>query len=111
MTDTNPLFDQKIIRAGEASMRLVLEPGKDSYLVEIAFPLDAFRIYASKWASPLRVALEAADEALNALKCEIYMQELNEGKPYEKPLDKNHPFHSSQYTEFEKKAKDEEKKP
>lgn len=81
----NPLFNQKIIKAGEASMRLVLEPGKDSYLVGVVFPLDAFRIYASKFANPLRVALEAADEALNALKCEIFNSELNAGKPYEKP--------------------------
>ena len=87
MTDTNPLFDKKIIEAGEASMRLVLMPTKDSYLVEVVFPLDAFRIYASKWANPLRCALEAAEGALNALKCECFNLELNEGKPYEKPKD------------------------
>ena len=85
MTDTNPLFDQKITEAGEASMRLVPMEGRDSYLVEIVFPLDCLRVYASKWVNPLRVALEAAEEALNDLKCQVFNQELNGGKPYEKP--------------------------
>ena len=80
MSDTNPLFDKKVIQAGDASMRLVLMETKDSYLVEIVFPLDSFRVYCSKWANPLRTALEAADEAINALKCEIYSTELNSGK-------------------------------
>jgi len=84
MTDTNPLFDKKVIQAGDASMRLVLMEGKDSYLVEIVFPLDAFRIYASRWVNPLRVALEAADEALNGLKCQVFNEELNSGKPMTK---------------------------
>lgn len=81
MSATNPLFDNKALEAGGASMRIVHMEGRDSYLVEIAFPLDGFRVYASKFANPLRVALEAAEEALNFLKCEIFNQELNEGKP------------------------------
>jgi len=85
MSDTSPLFDQKIIKAGEASFRLVPMEGQDGYLAEMVFPLDGLRVYASRWANPLRVALEAAEEALNALKCEIYAQELNACKPYEKP--------------------------
>jgi len=90
MTDTNPLFDKKEIEAGPVKM--VLEPthvpGRDVvYQVIISFPLEQMRLYCSKWVNPLRVALEAADEALNALKCEIYAQELNEGKPYEKAKD------------------------
>ena len=80
----NPLFNQKIIKAGEASLAVVLTE-LDTYEVQVTFPMDAFRVYASKWNNPLRVALEAADEALNALRCEIFNQELNEGKPYEKP--------------------------
>ena len=84
MSDTNPLFDRKNINAGEVRMGLTPIPGRDSYMVEIVFPLDGFRVYTSKWANPLRVALEAAEEALNELKCEIFNQELNEGKPYEK---------------------------
>lgn len=84
MSETNPLFDKKIIKAGEVSMRLAPVEGRDSYLVEIVFPLDGFRVYASKFANPLRVALEAADEALNSLKCEIYATELNSGLPMTK---------------------------
>ena len=85
MSSTNPLFDQKIIKAGDASLRIVHMEGKDSYLVEIHFPLEGFRVYCSKWANPLRCALEAAEEALNELKCQIFNDELNAGKPYEKP--------------------------
>lgn len=81
MSETNPLFDRKIIQVGDVSMRLVYMETKDSYLVEIVFPLDDFRIYDSKFANPLRVALEAADEALNELKCEIFNEELNSMKP------------------------------
>ncbi|HUX39317.1 MAG TPA: hypothetical protein VMV44_15565 [Rectinemataceae bacterium] len=85
MSETNPLFDKKVIETENVTMHLTPMPGSNYYHVQIIFPLDALRVYASKWANPLRVALEAADEALNALKREIYAQELNEGKPYEKP--------------------------
>jgi hypothetical protein len=85
MSDTNPLFDKRTIQAREDTlMRLTRMEGKGSYLVEIIFPLDDFRVYASKWANPLRVALEAADEALNELKREIYATELNSGLPMTK---------------------------
>jgi len=85
MSDTNPLFDKRIVEAGPVRLELSPMPSGASYLVLISFPLDGLRVYASKFVNPLRVALEAAEEALNALKCEIYNQELNEGKPYEKP--------------------------
>ena len=82
MTDTNPLFDNRIIQVREDTlMRLTPMEGKGSYLVEIIFPLDTFRVYTSKWANPLRVALEAAEEALNELKCQIFNEELNSMKP------------------------------
>ena len=87
MTDTNPLFDVKFIKAGDVVLRLVQDDTRLTYNVGIYFPLDSLRVYASKFVNPLRVALEAAGEALNALKCEIYAQELNEGKSYEKPKD------------------------
>jgi len=87
MTDTNPLFDKKEIEAGPVKM--VLEPthvpGRDVvYQVIISFPLEQMRLYCSKWVNPLRVALEAAEEALNSLKCEIYATELNSGLPMTK---------------------------
>jgi hypothetical protein len=82
MSDTNPLFDKRTIQAREDTlMRLTPMEGKGSYLVEIIFPLDDFRVYSSKWANPLRVALEAAEEALNELKCACFNSDLNEGKP------------------------------
>lgn len=87
MSDTNPLFDIKFIKAGDVVLRLVQDDTRHTYNVGIYFPLDAFRVYASKFVNPLRVALEAAEEALNALRCECFNLELNEGKPYEKPKD------------------------
>lgn len=84
MSDTNPLSDLKRIEAGQVKMVLqpTSVPGRDVvYQVIIQFPLESLRVYTSKWANPLRVALEAADEALNELKCEIFNEELNEGKP------------------------------
>ena len=81
----NPLFDDKLVKAGEATIRLVPMEGRDSYLVEILFPLEAFRVFTSKWANPMRLALEAAGEALNELRCECYNAELCSDKPYLKP--------------------------
>ena len=84
MSATNPLFDNKVIEADGATLRVIPIEGRDSYLVEIRFPLDGFRTYTSKWTNPLRVALEAADEALNGLKCQVFNEELNSGKPMTK---------------------------
>lgn len=86
MSDTNPLTDKKIVRAGDSSIRLVPTEGvSGAYLVEILFPLEANRLYCSRFANPMRCALEAAEEALNALKCQCFNLELDEGKPYLKP--------------------------
>ena len=86
MGATNPLTDNKLVKAGDASIRLVPTETGDSYLVEILFNLASYRVFCSRWANPMRCALEAAEEALNALKCEAFNQELNDGKPYEKVL-------------------------
>lgn len=85
MSAMNPLFDDKLLKAGETAMRLIPIEGRDAYLVEIVFPLDSLRVFTSKWANPMRVALEAAERAVNELKCECYNRELCSDKPYLKP--------------------------
>ena len=92
MSATNPLFDKKMIEAGGAYLKVVPLEDRDAFMVEIHFPLEGFRVYCSKWANPLRCALEAAEEALNQLKCAIFNEELNEGKPYEKPKSPEEPI-------------------
>ena len=60
-------------------------PGAEGYYVCVRFSVDNARVEGSQWENPLRVALEVAEEALNELKCAVYNEELNAGKPYEKP--------------------------
>lgn len=67
-----------------AEISMALLPDVNAYYVCIRFSVDGLRVDESPWANPLRPALDAAEEALNELKCAFYNEELNSDRPYKK---------------------------